>query len=143
VLWLAASLVCTQDRLFCDALSAIDVVGDSALRLLLSSESQDNFGVTNPSLISLLVKMHSNALAGSMPSLLSSACAAAASYLTSLNASAYRLLLNKFGDDHSICTVILFALGKSTCCRHTISSFSADCSRCSWRTRPDFSFERG
>ena len=77
MLWHAASLVCTQDRLFCDALSAIDVVGDSALRLLLSSQSHDNCGVTDSSLISLLVKLHSNSLAGSLPSLLSSACAAA------------------------------------------------------------------
>jgi hypothetical protein len=93
----------------------MDLAGDDALRLLLLSQSQDNCGVSNSSLISLLVKMHSNSLGAShtqRQSVLATSCCAAASFLTSSNASAYRLLLAKFGADHHMSMFIIFALGK-------------------------------
>jgi hypothetical protein len=113
-------LVCTQNRLFVDALSALELSGDFGLKLLLTSQSLDNFGVNATSLISLLVKMRSQSRgASSKPAatVLNSACCAAASFLTVANASAYRLLLAKFGDDPIVCTFIIFALGESICCR--------------------------
>ncbi len=85
---------------------------------MLSSQSQDNFGVSTSSLMSLFCNMRSNAVAASLKphdgsSVLKSACCAAASLLTPSNGLTYRTLLVKFGDDPVVCPFIIFALGKN------------------------------
>lgn len=105
-------------------MSAFEQAGDGGLRLVLSSQSQDNFFVSTSSLMSLLCSMRSSAIAASLEprvesSVLKSACCAAASLLTPSNASTYRTLLVHFGDDPVACTFVIFALGKHNIIQHT------------------------
>lgn len=122
--------MCTQDNLFGDALTAVDKAGDRALKLVLMSQCQDSCEVNTVSLISLFSKMRSYAIAESCKprhtSVLTRACCAAASFLTTLNAATYRVLLAKFGDDPYVCTFVLFAMSKINSFLQHLFDFESD-----------------